>query len=135
MVLWSQTQGRKDIRHCNLWKEALTPVKEKQVKEPKRLSYITQLWVDLRALCFHKCKHNFRTTINPMCPTNDGVRILSTVCCIALLLMRNGAIFLLESFCYCNHFEMLILQTKFLQSFYCMVKKTFPMTLIEIYYN
>ena len=29
--------------------------------------------VGLSKLNFHKFKHNFRDTINPMCPTNDGV--------------------------------------------------------------
>ena len=27
----------------------------------------------LSKLNFHKFKHNFRDTINPMCPTNDGI--------------------------------------------------------------
>ena len=29
--------------------------------------------VGLSKLNFHKFKHNFRDTINPMCPTNDGI--------------------------------------------------------------
>ena len=37
------------------------------------LSLLTQLRVGLSKLNFHKFKHNFRDTINPMCPTNDGV--------------------------------------------------------------
>ena len=32
-----------------------------------------QLRVGLSKLNFHKFKHNFRDTINPMCPTSDGV--------------------------------------------------------------
>ena len=43
------------------------------IHDPKGLSYITQLRFGLSALNFHKFKHNFRDTINPMCPTNDGV--------------------------------------------------------------
>ena len=43
------------------------------IHDPKGLSYITQLRVGLSALNFHKFKHNFRDTINPMCPTTDGV--------------------------------------------------------------
>ena len=39
---------------------------------PKGLSHLTQLRVGLSKLKFHKFKHNFRDTINPMCPTNDG---------------------------------------------------------------
>ena len=33
----------------------------------------TQLRVGLSKLNFHKFKYNFRDTINPMCPTSDGV--------------------------------------------------------------
>ena len=33
----------------------------------------TQLRVGLSKLNFHKFKHNCRDTINPMCPTNDGI--------------------------------------------------------------
>ena len=40
---------------------------------PKGLSYLTQLRVGLSKLNFHKFKHNFRDTINPMCPTSDGI--------------------------------------------------------------
>ena len=29
--------------------------------------------MDLSKLNFHKFKHDFRDTINPMCPTNDGI--------------------------------------------------------------
>ena len=29
--------------------------------------------VGLNKLNFHKFKHNFRDTINPLCPTNDGI--------------------------------------------------------------
>ena len=41
--------------------------------DPEILAYLTQLRVDLSKLNFHKFKHNFRDTINPMCPTNDGI--------------------------------------------------------------
>ena len=37
------------------------------------LSHLTQLRVGLRKLNFHKFQHNFRDTINPMCPSNDGI--------------------------------------------------------------
>ena len=37
------------------------------------LSHLTQLRVGLSKLCFHKFKHNFRDSINPMCPSNDGI--------------------------------------------------------------
>ena len=37
------------------------------------LSCLTQLRVGLSKLCFHKFRHNFRDTVNPECPTNDGI--------------------------------------------------------------
>ena len=42
------------------------------IHDPKGLSYLTQPRVDLSKLNHHKFKHNFRDTINPMCPTSDG---------------------------------------------------------------
>ena len=41
--------------------------------DPIGLSYLLQIRVGLSKLNFHKFKHNFRDTINPMCPTNDGI--------------------------------------------------------------
>ena len=43
------------------------------IHDPKGLSYLTQLRVGLSKLKLHKFEHNFRDTINPMCPTNDGI--------------------------------------------------------------
>ena len=43
------------------------------IHDPKRLSYLTQLRAGLSKLNFHKFKQNFRDTINPMCPTSDGI--------------------------------------------------------------
>ena len=43
------------------------------IHDPIGLSYLTQLRVGLSKLNFHKVKHNLRDTINPMCPTNDGI--------------------------------------------------------------
>ena len=43
------------------------------IYDPIGLSLLTQLRVGLSKLNFHKFKHNFRDTINPMCPTSDGV--------------------------------------------------------------
>ena len=37
------------------------------------LSHFTQLRVDLSKLNFHKFRHDFRDTVNPMCLTKDGV--------------------------------------------------------------
>ena len=41
--------------------------------DPIGLSYLLQPRVGLSKLNFHKFKHNFRDTVNPMCPTNDGI--------------------------------------------------------------
>ena len=43
------------------------------IHDPAGLSYLTQLRVGLSQLTFHKFKHNFRDTLNPMCPKNDGI--------------------------------------------------------------
>ena len=43
------------------------------IHDPIGLSYLLQLRVGLSKLNFHKFKHNFRDTVNPMCPTNDGI--------------------------------------------------------------
>ena len=43
------------------------------IHDPRGLSYLTQLRVGLSKLNFHKFKHNFRDTINPMCLSNDGI--------------------------------------------------------------
>ena len=42
-------------------------------KDPEGLSILTQLRVGLSKLNFHKFKHNFRDTLNPLCSTIDGV--------------------------------------------------------------
>ena len=43
------------------------------IHDPIGLPYLTQLRVGLSKLNCHKFKHNFRDTINPMCPTSDGI--------------------------------------------------------------
>ena len=37
------------------------------------LSILTQLRVGHSTLNYHKFKHNFRKTLNPLCPINDGI--------------------------------------------------------------
>ena len=41
--------------------------------DPKGLSILAQLLVGLSKLNFRKFKHNFDYTLNPLCPSNDGV--------------------------------------------------------------
>ena len=43
------------------------------VYDPKGKSILTQLRVILSTLNCHKFKHNFRNTLNPLCPINDGI--------------------------------------------------------------
>ena len=43
------------------------------IHDPIGLSYLLQIRVGLSKLNFDKFKHNFRDSVNPMCPTNDGI--------------------------------------------------------------
>ena len=40
---------------------------------PIGLSYLLQKRIGLSKLNFHKFKHDFRDTVKPKCPTNDGI--------------------------------------------------------------
>ena len=44
-----------------------------RIHDPMGLSHLTQLRVGLSKLNFHKFRHNFKDTVNPMCPMNDGL--------------------------------------------------------------
>ena len=44
------------------------------IRDPKGLAILTQSRVGLSKLNFHGFGHNFRDTVNPLCPTNDGGR-------------------------------------------------------------
>ena len=43
------------------------------IYDPIGLAILTQLRVGLSKLNSHKLRHNFRETINPLCPSNDGI--------------------------------------------------------------
>ena len=43
------------------------------IHDPNGLSILTQLRVGLSKLHYHKFKHNFNDTLNPLFPINDGV--------------------------------------------------------------
>ena len=43
------------------------------IYDPIGLTILTQLRVGLSKLNSHKFRHNFRETINPLCPSNDGM--------------------------------------------------------------
>ena len=42
------------------------------IYDPKGVAILTQLRVGLSKLIFHNFYHNFRDTVDPMCPINDG---------------------------------------------------------------
>ena len=88
--------------NCSSYRESITNIDCPPAKsvfgiyDPIGLSLLTQLRVGLSKLEFHKFKHNFMDTINPMCPTSDGVEDKEQFCCSARPLMINEEIFLLE---------------------------------------
>ena len=43
------------------------------IHDPFGLSHLTQLRVGLSKLKLHKFQHNFRDTLDQMCPSNDGI--------------------------------------------------------------
>ena len=43
------------------------------IHDPLGLSYLSQLRVGLSKLKFHKFKQKLKNTLNPLCPTNDGI--------------------------------------------------------------
>ena len=43
------------------------------IHDPMGLSYLTQIRVGLSKLNLHKFLHNFKDTLNPMCPMRDGI--------------------------------------------------------------
>ena len=43
------------------------------IHNPKGIAYLTQLRVGLSKLNFHKFKHDFKDSVNPMCSINDGI--------------------------------------------------------------
>ena len=43
------------------------------IHNPKGIAFLTQLRMGLSKLNLRKFKHNFKDTINPMCPVNDGI--------------------------------------------------------------
>ena len=43
------------------------------IHDPIGSSFLSHIRVGLSRLNRHKFKHNFRDTVNPICPTNDGI--------------------------------------------------------------
>ena len=81
------------------------------IQNPKGLSHLTQLRVGFCKLNFHKFKHNFRDTINPMCPTSDGIKDTEhfLLLCPSFDLQRrdllNGIVELLRPFVQITNFS------------------------------
>ena len=59
------------------------------IHDPKGLAILTQLLVGLSKLNYHKYRHNFRDTFNPLCPANDGVEDTEHFLLLLLLLSRS----------------------------------------------
>ena len=70
-----------------------TPKSVYRIHDPKGLSILTQLRVGLSKLNFHKFKHNFRDTLNPLCQQMMVLRIRNTISCSAVLMMQIDLIF------------------------------------------
>ena len=106
------------------------------IHDPIGLSYLLQIRGGLSKLNFHKFKHNFRDTVSPICPTNDGIEDTEHFCCFALHLTINDKIFSLEfQNCYDHLSKSKPFQTTFLFNTYYMVMKNFLITLTELYWN
>lgn len=65
-----------------------------RIHHPIGLSYLFQIWVALNELNFQKCKHDFKDTVNLMCPT--AFRILNTIFSFALYLQFEDENFSLD---------------------------------------
>ena len=93
----------------------------------------------LSKLNFHKFKHNFRDTVNPMCPTNDGIEDTEQflLLCPSFDNQRQdllaGVSELLRPFVQIETLPNNV--TTFLLNTYYMVMKNFQMTLTELYWN
>ena len=64
--------------NCFVWHKLLSKIRPPAksvfgIDNPAGLSYLSQIRVGLSKLNFHKFNHNVRDTVNPMCPTNDGI--------------------------------------------------------------
>ena len=90
------------------------------IHNPKGVAYLTQLRVGLSKLNFHKFRHNFRDTINPMCPINDGVEDTEHSCCFATLIKNTDVIFSLMLMLYYKIVGILSGATAFC-NFFCTV--------------
>ena len=66
------------------------------IHDPIGLSYLSQIGVGLSRLNCHKFKHNVRDTVNPICPTNDGIEDTEHFCYFALHLTFCDEILSLE---------------------------------------
>ena len=62
------------------------------IHNPKRLATLTQLSVGLSELNYHKFRHYFNTTLNPLCPINDGIEDTEhfQLHCSSYYLQRNS---------------------------------------------
>ena len=86
------------------------------IHDPIGLSHLTQLRVGLSKLNLHKFQHNFRDTLNPMCPSNDGIEDTEhfLLLCPSFDLQRRdllaGVLAILRPFGYNNLSNMVLTQ-------------------------
>ena len=73
------------------------------VYDPEGISILTQLRVSLSTLNYHQFKHNFRNTLNPLCPINDGIEIWNTISCFAKHIVQLDDIFSRVLTIYCTN--------------------------------
>ena len=105
------------------------------IHDPLGLSYLTQKRVGLSKLNFHKFSHNFRDTINPMCPTRDGIEDAEhlLLLCPSYDIPRRdllaGVSELLRPYVRINSLPNNVL----VQILQCMVIQTFLLMLIRMY--
>ena len=86
------------------------------IYDPMGLSHLTQLRVGLSKLNFHKFRHSFKDTVNPMCPTNDGVDDTAhfLLLCLSFVVQRQNLLAeilpLLRPFGYANPSNEVLMQ-------------------------
>ena len=96
------------------------------IHNPKGIAYLTQLRVGLSKLNFHKFKHNFQDTVNPMCSINDGIEDTEHFLQLCNSSQSKDTIFSLVSMMCSKPTDTLRLQTTTFCNFFCMEIRICP---------
>ena len=99
------------------------------IHDPIGLRCRLQIEVAHSKLNFHKFKHNFRDTVNPMCPTNDGTEEHFMLQCPSFDIPRREFSLQFRNR-YGHSSKSRPFQTKLLFSILCMAINNFQMTKI-----